>query len=192
MREGQRLLDHYGCRRCHISAARGNLLAVNLDSSASRKTAAELVHSISRPTVNMPDFGLDEKRITLLVNALFAASQKHAAEEMPPQRVHFNSSAASGADVFSTKCGGCHRLLSERRGAVGMGDVAPNLSGLLSAFYPRTFRDGGAWSAANLNAWLKNPRVVRMWARMQPVALTGKEMKELESILRVAPEKLKK
>jgi hypothetical protein len=73
-------------------------------------------------------------------------------------------------------------------GALGAGDIGPNLSGLFSQHYPKTFRNGEVWSARNLRAWLKNPREIREWARMQPVVLTEKEMKELEAIFPVFQE----
>jgi len=188
MRGGERLMDQLACRRCHISAGRGNRLAVSLDSSAGRKTAGELAFSIRRPVANMPDFVLDEEQITVLVNAVFAGSMGSKADDAAPVRVHFTTSGKKSADIFSTKCGSCHRIVSERLGAVGTGEIAPNLSGLFSKYYPKTFRDGEAWSAGNLRAWLKNPRVTRAWARMQPVTLTMTETKDLESIILISPE----
>lgn len=79
-------------------------------------------------------------------------------------------------------------MLSGRLGAVGTGEIGPNLSGLFSKYYPKTFRNGEAWTPRNLSAWLKNPREIRPWARMLPVALTGAEAKELESIILVSPD----
>ena len=136
----------------------------------------------------MPNFMLDEKRITALVNAIFAGSQGRLTDEAAPLRVHFNNSGKNGADIFSKKCGSCHRLLSQRLGAVGMGDIGPNLSGLFSIYYPKTFRNGESWTAVNLGAWVKNPRETRPWARMLPVALTEMEMKSLQNIFDIARE----
>ncbi len=99
-----------------------------------------------------------------------------------PVRVHFSNSANKSGDLFSKKCGSCHRMLSQRLGAVGAGVIGPDLSGLFSEYYPKTFRDGEAWNARNLRDWLKNPREIRAGARMQPVLLTETEMKELETI----------
>ncbi|MFA7405324.1 MAG: selenite/tellurite reduction operon c-type cytochrome lipoprotein ExtS [Pelobacteraceae bacterium] len=186
VKEGKRLLDQYACRRCHVSGGRGNRLAASLDGAA-RKTAGELVLSIRQPVANMPDFALDDNRVTALVNVIFAGAQGHQTDQAAPVRVHFNNTGKSGADIFSTKCGSCHRLLSQRLGAVGTGDIGPNLSGLFSPYYPKTFRNGDSWTAVNLNAWLKNPREIRPWARMLPVTLTGLETKELESIMVVSP-----
>lgn len=176
-------MDQLACRRCHVSAGRGNRLAISLDSSAVRKTAGELVSSIKHPVANMPNFGLVEGQITTLVNSILAGAQGRKTTVAAPVRVHFNTSAKKSVDIFSTKCGSCHRILSERSGALGTGDIGPNLSGILSENYPKTFRNGEVWNRANLKLWLKNPRKVRPWARMQPITLTEKEIKELESIM---------
>lgn len=186
-REGEHLMDQLACRRCHVSGGRGNLLAVSLDGAALRKTAGELVLSIRRPVATMPNFKLNEEQITTLVNGVFAGSQGRQADVAAPVRVHFNNSGNKSADIFSTKCGGCHRMLSERLGAVGTGETAPNLSGLFSDFYPKTFRGGKVWTVRNLNKWLKNPRKIKQWARMQPVALKEKEMENLETIFSISP-----
>lgn len=188
MKGGQRLIDQLACRRCHVTAGVGNVLAVSLDVAAARKTAVDLALSIRRPVATMPDFALKEEQITSLVNSLFAGSQGRRADEAAPVRVHFITTGKQNADVFSTKCGSCHRLLSQRLGAVGSGDIAPNLSGLFSKYYPKTFRDGESWSARKLGGWTKNPRETRTWATMPPVALTGAEIKELESIIFVSAE----
>jgi mono/diheme cytochrome c family protein len=188
LKEGERLLNQLACRRCHVSGGRGNHLAVSLDAAASGKTAGELARSIRRPVAAMPNFSLDEEQITVLVNAVFAGSQGRKTDETVPVKVHFNNSDKKREDIFSTKCGSCHRMLSERLGAVGTGGIGPDLSGLFSEYYSKTFRDGEVWTFRNLSAWLKNPREVRPWARMQPVALTETEMKELEKIVLVSPE----
>jgi mono/diheme cytochrome c family protein len=182
IKEGERLMDRLACRRCHVSGGRGNPLAVSLD-AASRKTGGELALSIRRPVTNMPDFRLNEDQITTLVNAVFAGSQGRETNDSAPVRVHFNTSGKKNPDIFSTKCGSCHRILSQRLGAVGTGEIGPNLSGLFTRYYPQTFRKDEAWTAANLNLWLRNPQETRPWARMLPVTLTGAETKDLVSII---------
>lgn len=189
--EGERLMERLACRRCHVSGGRGNSLAVSLDAAAVRKTGGELALSIRRPVANMPDFRLDEDQTTTLVNAVFAGSQGRRTDGAAPVRVHFQATGTKNPDIFTVKCGGCHRLLSQRLGAVGTGEVGPNLSGLLTRYYPKTFRTGEAWTAQNLDLWLKNPRETRPWARMLPVTLTGAETKELVSIMRLPAEKTK-
>ena len=186
LRHGIRLLEQYACRRCHVSAGRGNRLATSLDRAAVRKTPEQLADSIQRPVAAMPDFGLDDKRTTQIVNALLAGAQGRTADDDTPVAVHFNIAAQTGRDIFSKRCGACHRLLSQRSGALGRGNIGPNLSGLLSVYYPRTFRDSETWTSRILGAWLKNPREVRPWALMLPVTLSDAELSELVSILQVA------
>lgn len=187
-KEREWLMEELACRRCHVSGGRGDRLATNLDGAAVRKTAGELVLSIRHPVAAMPDFRLNDEQITTLVNAVFAGSSGRQPDNTAPVKVHFNTSGNKREDLFSKKCGSCHRTLTASLGALGTGDIGPNLSGLFSGFYPKTFRNGESWNARNLSAWLKNPREIKVWARMQPVVLTGKELKELETMLPVVPE----
>ncbi len=102
-----------------------------------------------------------------------------------PQVVHFDQTGAAGQDLFSVKCGPCHRVLTERLGGLGRGDAGPNLSGLLTSFYPKSFRNTEVWNVEGLRRWLENPRAIRAGALMQPVKLSEKEFGELLEILRV-------
>jgi cytochrome c2 len=188
IQQGERLLDKLACRRCHISGGRGNALAVNLDIAASRRSSEELVLSIRRPVAGMPDFVLTEENVTELVNTLYAGSVGHEIKSSAPVRIHFDNSGKKNADVFSKKCGSCHRMLSERFGAIGNGNIAPNLSGLFSDFYPKTFKNNEGWTAQNLLKWLQNPRAVRPWARMQPVKLTDSEKMEIGKVFSISTE----
>lgn len=182
---GERLLEQLACRRCHVTGARGNRLAANLDAAATRRSADELARSIRQPVANMPDFVLTDEQVTTLVNAVLANAEGRHLAEGAPEKVHFSTAGSKGKDVFSAKCGSCHRILSRRLAALGTGGIGPNLSGLLSPWYPKTFRDGEAWNGRNLALWLKNPRAIRPGARMQPMSLTGAELKELETLLSV-------
>ncbi len=187
-KEGEHLMDQLGCRRCHITAGRGNALASNLDGAAARKTAKEIVLSIRQPVATMPKFGLDDERITILINMIFAGSEGRDMNISAPVKVHFNNSGNKSEDIFSKKCGSCHRVVTGHLGALGSGDIGPNLSGLFSPYYPNSFKNGGGWSAGNLGDWLKNPRDLRVWARMQPVILNEKEMAELVATFHVIPD----
>lgn len=184
VRVGMELIGQYACRRCHVVAGRGNRLAASLDLAAARKTPPELAKAMLQPTEGMPDFRLDEQGQTAIINALLAAALARKPDNaVQPQVVHFSRSAETGRDIFSRKCGQCHRILSLRYGALGRGDIGPNLSGLLSPFYPQTFRTAERWTEARLADWLKNPRRTRPWALMQPVALSSAESAELASIM---------
>ena len=187
LREGARLVDQYACRRCHVIGGKGNRLSVNLDQSTVRKPPEELERSILKPAANMPDFHFSTDRAVLVVNAVLAAAADAPglARTSGPQVVHFDRSDGERQDIFSRKCGSCHRALTSRTGALGRGDAGPNLSGLLSPYYPKTFRNGSPWTERDLEGWLKNPRTVRPWSTMQPVPLTAAEFRELIGTLKV-------
>ena len=192
LQRGEHLLDQYACRRCHVIGGKGNRLSANLDHSVERRTPEAISVSILQPVQNMPDFHLEESRAVLLVNVLLAAAGRQKAPSGDQRQVvHFDRAGVVGKDVFSTKCGPCHRALTVRLGGLGRGDAGPNLSGLLSPHYPETFRDKGRWTERALADWLRNPRRIRSWARMQPVILTEPEFRELVDILRVEGTELK-
>ena len=184
LRAGERLLDRYACRRCHVTGGRGNRLSVNLDRSVTTKSPAIIADAILHPAQGMPDFRMDPRQVDSLITALLAASARSPGPAGDGRQVvHFNREGSEGKDVFSMKCGGCHRALTQRFGSLGSGNAGPNLSGLLSPFYPATFRERGQWTEERLRAWLKNPRSVRPTALMQPITLTEKEFRELVGIL---------
>lgn len=184
----ERMLEQFACRRCHVSNGRGNRLAANLDSASKQKKAEELADSIRHPVVNMPNFGLNEEKATILVNAVISGSNLQEPETGKPITLHFNALKNKNAGVFTRSCGSCHRLLSERYGALGTGNIGPNLTGLLSINYPKTFKAGDAWTFQKLKAWMNNPREFRPWAQMMPVTLNDNELKELLSVLQVISE----
>jgi cytochrome c2 len=186
LRRGERLIDQFACRRCHIIGGRGNRLSANLDHSVARKAPEAITESILHPVQNMPDFHMEKSRSVMLVNTLLAeADRQKAVSGEQRQIVHFDRAGAAGKDVFSRTCGSCHRALTARQGGLGQGDAGPNLSGLLSPYYPETYKDNGRWSERDLEIWLKNPRQVRPMARMQPVILTVPEFRELVEVLTV-------
>lgn len=186
VREGRRLLDQFSCRRCHVVAGQGNRLATNLDSLRFERNPEEIAAAIIKPALGMPNFSVTDRQAVILVNAILAgAEESQASQKSQPNAVHFDTGNGRQKDVFSRKCGACHRALTERRGVVGLGNIGPNLSGLLSRWYPKTFRNGGEWSRKGLEEWLRNPRMVRNQARMQPVELTRVEFDELVELLRV-------
>ena len=185
-KEGERLMDQLACRRCHITAGRGTGLASSLDGAADRRTVQELVLSIRQPVATMPKFGLDDERITMLVNMIFAGSEGRDVNKSAPVKVHFNNSGNGSEDIFSRKCGSCHRVVTGHLGALGTGDIGPNLSGLLSPYYPKSFKNGELWTIRNLGDWLKNPRDGKPWTQMQPVVLTEREMAELVPFFHVS------
>lgn len=184
VRRGKRLIEQYACRRCHVVAGRGNRLAASLDLAAARKAPPELAKALLQPAAAMPDFRLNEAGETAIINALqSAALTQRPQNSIQPQIVHFSTSTVASQDLFSRKCGSCHRILCQRSGALGQGDIGPNLSGLLSTCYPQSFRAGLPWTEARLASWLQNPRIIRPGALMLPVDLSSAELAELVSIM---------
>lgn len=183
-REGRRLVETLACRRCHSIGGEGNRLATDLDKVVWTRQQAELVSSIREPVENMPRFGLDERQTEAIVAFLL-----HSRSRDQPQdsyRVHFTRGASSSQTLFEKSCGGCHRFLGSA-GPVGSGNAGPNLSGLFTAFYPKTAPGDRTWTEKALADWLRNPRAVRHTTTMPPVALTQDELLRITAELRAAP-----
>jgi cytochrome c2 len=187
VREGERLLKQYACRRCHASGKEGgNVLAASLDTVVTAKTPEEIFLSIKKPVLGMPDFQLQDQELIALVNAIYAGAKKNELrKEERPLAVLFKSRQSDNKDQFTLKCVSCHKTLSESKGLLGIGDYGPNLSGLLTGFYPKSFKRGESWNGERLKKWLENPRNTMPEARMQPVAVTEAELQELLEILAV-------
>lgn len=177
--EGRRLVEALACRRCHAIAGSGNSLASPLDRVVWQREQQALVASISEPVEGMPAFGLDAAQAESIVAFLLRSGEPHASEDA--YRVRFERRAAleggrGGAPtLFERHCGPCHRLLTPA-GLVGTGNAGPNLSGLLTPFYPKTAPRGAAWTEAALAEWLRNPRASRPGTVMPPVKLADEEL----------------
>lgn len=186
VREGDRLLKRYACRRCHVSGNEGNVLAASLDTVVIVKNPEEVLLSIKNPALGMPDFRLQDQELIPLVNVIYAGANKNTfRKDERPLAVLFKAHKSIVKDQFALKCGSCHKILSERKGLLGIGDYGPNISGLFTDFYPRSYKKGESWSGERLKQWLENPRKILPAARMQPVALTEAELRELMEILEV-------
>ncbi|MBU5638422.1 cytochrome C [Geomonas sp. Red69] len=189
---GRRLLEGFACRRCHTSAGKGNRLAADLDLLPAGTTAQGIFEAIGNPALLMPQFHFDDRQKTELVNAVLAGAREAGrkagkAEGEPPQVVHFQDGDASRENVFEKRCGACHRALTRARGGVGRGSIGPNLSGLLSEFYPKTAAGRTAWSATALEKWLDNPRKSREQTQMRPVIMKPGEFDRLVPLLADPP-----
>lgn len=179
---GEQLLKEYACRRCHVSAGKGNSLAANLDLSQQDKRPDELDSAIQYPVLFMPQFYFDEDQRVKLINAILAGARQVVTPEGEiPQVIHFENTEMVQERQFEKHCGTCHRSLTDRYGGLGSGLIGPNLSGLFSQFYPRNFgREGNqAWTPESLKEWLKNPRKIRPDTQMAPIKLTEKELLDL-------------
>lgn len=179
VKRGQHLVDLLACRRCHVLAGKGNSVATDLDRLFHQVLPAEVVTSIRAPAFFMPDFSLQHDDVDALVNVIFAAGLRPQKPGLqPPQIVHFENEVDE-ENLFEKHCGNCHRVLTAQQGGLGIGDIAPNLSGLLSQFYPKSFKDNQPWDVQGLKKWIKNPREIRPLTRMLPVVLLEQEVIKL-------------
>ncbi len=178
VRDGEWLRDQLGCRRCHVTGGTGNPLAISLDAIVWRREQDDLRRSIQHPATFMPDFGLASWQVDRLIAVLLRDGQRAPREERYLVRFRAGD-APRAANAFATRCGPCHRALTSE-GPLGVGSAGPNLSGLLSGFYPSS--DGRAWDRARLERWARNPRAEKPGTTMMPVAL---EPGELEAIARL-------
>jgi len=182
--QGTRQLKTYACRRCHVIGDTGNQLATNLDRSVAASDPLALIEAIRNPVLLMPDFHLTDFHLDLLINALFSLGQNvNVVTDEMPQIVHFEGRERMEENLFVKHCGGCHQALTATLGGLGDGIVAPNLSGLLTEFYPETAKDNTPWNRDNLKKWLKNPRDLRPLTPMMPVDLEDEELKQLLDLL---------
>jgi len=183
VRDGRRLIDTSGCRRCHKTDRRGNRLASDLDASLDKTLPEGLIHAIIYPAAFMPNFYFNEPDILKLVNAILGSSAVWGSESgESPKVIYFEKSEEDGNNTFNKHCGSCHRVLTQQLGGLGHGDIGPNLSGIFSRFYFKNFKDGKSWDVNRLEQWLKNPRDIRTNAQMLPINLTEDELSHLTNI----------
>jgi cytochrome c2 len=184
VKEGRRMIDTSGCRRCHKTGNQGNRLASDLDASLDTTLPEDLAHAIQYPAVFMPNFYFDESDIVKLVNAILGSSAVWGPESAEtPKIIYFETNKEDNNNTFNQNCGSCHRVLTQQFGGLGQGDIGPNLSGIFSRFYFKSFKDNESWDANRLEQWLKNPRAIRADAQMLPVKLTENELRHLIHIL---------
>lgn len=177
---GKQLAEQGSCRRCHQLHKSGNRLTSNLDNLLQGSSIEAIVRAIAEPASFMPNFYFSQQDRDALVTYILAAGLTASKQTVePPQVVHFNLAQPGRQTTFAKQCGGCHKLLSERYGGQGSGAVGPNLSGLLTRFYPATFQYDEPWTVERLKRWLKNPRAVRSQTMMRPIALQPAEWDEL-------------
>ncbi|MCD6525574.1 MAG: cytochrome c [Desulfuromonas sp.] len=177
--DGKKRIEQLACRRCHIQLKQGNLLAINLDMLMAIRSVEELEQALRVPAFYMPDFSLAEDDLRLLVTQILAGGVD--AETMnvaQPVVVHFEDEADL-EHLFEKNCGSCHRVLTRHLGGLGQGTIAPNLSGLLTRFYPENFKDQQLWNGEGLTKWIKNPRSIRRLTRMPPLRLNDQQIKQL-------------
>lgn len=136
--------------------------------------------SIMEPVENMPVFGFDRVQSEAVIAFLLGSARPNASEET--YRMQFTRDSEGAPSIFDLKCGGCHRMLTAL-GPRGSGGQGPNLSGLMTSFYPKAAPGEREWSSKALADWLANPRALRSSTLMPPVPLNEGELQQvLESI----------
>ncbi len=185
VRRGGGRIEASSCRRCHAWLGEGNAFAANLDDLLAASQPAKIRDAIRTPAAYMPDFRFEETQIRDIVNAILAAGARRQGKEAVeiPVVVHFEETQDRLDLLFPKACGPCHRILSDTGGGLGIGAVGPNLSGLLTPHYPKTFGGVERWTPENLKKWLKNPRSVKPFASMPPVALSPEQIDSLARLM---------
>ncbi len=182
---GKRLLERFGCRRCHTADRQGTTLAASLDRLRG-KSPEELAWAIDHPAMHMPRFRFAETERDDLVNyLLWLGRDIRGGGKETPLVIHFVGKEQDDEHPFVKRCGGCHKGLTESLGGLGRGAVGPNLSALFTPFYPRQYREGEPWNPQRLREWLKNPRKVRPLAVMPPVVPEQGEGERIAELLTV-------
>ncbi len=177
---GDSLIKLFSCRRCHQQQGKGSVVVTNLDQLLGTADVAAVDLALRQPAFYMPNFQLTVDDRTLLINQILAGGLNYcSAGSEAPQVVYFKDDGDLPQLLFAKHCGACHRVLTIKFGGVGAGETAPNLSGLLSSFYPHTFADNKAWTVKTLVEWVKNPRKSRSYAVMPPIALEDETLKKL-------------
>lgn len=187
---GKKVIDRFGCRRCHVLGGRGNRLASDLDRSSLLSSPRRIADAIRTPAFHMPDFRFAEGGIADLVNALHAGARgakPTGKEKEIPDLVHFRPGGRPPGDPFTQRCGPCHKALTEAHGGLGSGVSGTNLSALFSVEFPRRPPRGSRWTPAALKLWVENPWRDASGALMPPVRLNEEEFEGIVRILSVSP-----
>ncbi|MDY0189968.1 MAG: selenite/tellurite reduction operon c-type cytochrome lipoprotein ExtS [Desulfuromonas sp.] len=172
-------IERLACRRCHVLNKQGNLLTTNLDQLLSRASIGEIESALAVPAFYMPIFALNDGVRQAVITQILAGGVEYAAsQEDPPRVVHF-ADKLDHDSLFEKHCGACHIVLTGRKGGLGVGVQGPNLSGLLSKFYPANALNNQLWTAAGLSDWIKNPRKIRPLTTMPPLVLDDQVIKQL-------------
>lgn len=180
VREGRQLVERLACRRCHTIGGEGNHLATDLDSVVWKREQEQLAVSISVPVESMPDFRLERQQVDAVI--AFLLSGGNCDKPLDSYRVRFDRAVTDTSSAFDDKCGGCHRFLGSL-GPRGRGSAGPNLSGLFTAFNPKTAPGDRSWTAKDLAAWVRAPRSLRPATTMPPISLTEDELQRVTTEL---------
>jgi len=172
-------IERLACRRCHVQNKQGNHLATNLDQLLSRSSIGEIESALAVPAFYMPTFALNDGVRQAVITQILAGGSLYEVEQIDtPVVVHF-ADKLNHDSLFEKHCGSCHLVLTQRHGGLGVGVQGPNLSGLLSKFYPANALNNQPWTDSGLRDWIKNPRKIRPFTTMPPLTLDDQVVKQL-------------
>jgi len=179
MTAARQSIDRFACRRCHVQNRKGNTLAADLDQLLDQRSVDELVQALLEPAYYMPDFALGEEDRQLVILALLAGGIEPLQQDGDDVTIVHFENPVSEERPFEKHCGACHRVLTPHLGGLGADTIAPNLSGLLTPFYLKNFKDNQLWTTDGLMRWIKNPRQIRPLAVMPPLDLNDQQVHKL-------------
>jgi len=135
--------------------------------------------ALHQPAFYMPDFVLAPHQMISLITQILSGGVGYSYDaQIAPRVVHFEDGEKLG-NLFEKYCGSCHRVLTDKYGGLGSGVQAPNLSGLLSEFYPANYKNNQRWNADGVRIWVKNPRKIRPLTMMPPQIVNEQELVKL-------------
>lgn len=178
--DGDILIKNLGCRRCHIIGKSGNNKGNDLNKIIKKKTTEEIILAIQNPGYFMPDFKIYDSTLILLMNALFSSSNSDTIER-GVNMIYFKRQQLD--NIFDNKCGSCHRLISDKLGFLGKSGIAPNLSGILTEYYPKT-KNLKSNTPEDIKIFLKNPRSYNKNSIMPPQEISDIEIKNILETLK--------
>ena len=180
------------CLRCHETHYDSQGTCTDCHRGHPGTMRREIAHDRFVPgrhaTFSLTDSAVVKRGATLLLKE-GTATPPSLAET--PLVIHFEKAGAASENIFAKRCGGCHRALTVKEGGLGEGETAPNLSGLLTPYYPRSLEKPGKeapWSEQDLEKWLKNPRKLRPLTRMLPIVFKDGEFSQLVQTLDIPPQ----
>jgi cytochrome c2 len=175
--KGFMLIKIGACRRCHTIGDKGNRLATNLNESIREKSIKTLIEAIKKPFYYMPQFNFSDDQIDWILNGLldYAFYAKKINDGFVT--VHFSTTKES-KNIFSEKCGKCHKIILKQVGPLGDGERGPNLSGLYMEEF-NSIKEVHRWDKKALKKWLKNPRVIKKGALMPVILKNDREIEEI-------------
>jgi mono/diheme cytochrome c family protein len=178
--KGNLLIKDAACKRCHTIGDSGNFLATNLNISTQEKDIKTLTNAIKNPFLYMPQFNFTKEQIVYIINGLLYNAFYNKSHTGGYITVHFDINGER-KNIFTSKCGKCHKVILKQIGPLGEGERGPNLSGLFTNEY-RSLQEVEGWNKKTFKKWLKNPRKIKKNALMPVIKLKSDELEDIVKI----------